>query len=205
MCKRTRPEADPLLVPAQPPTPAVPYSALFRFASPTDKVVLVIGILCSVVNGATMPGEPEVGTVCVCGTAWRPSAPSLSRRLRVFICVVSLCARVRALVFPPPLPPISVFSVFFGRLLDDINTPGDFLHAVTNVAYTFLVLGAIAFVVSFGEVTLMNISATRQIRRVRNVYFKALLRQDVGWYDLTTAGDLASRLAEYVPSPPQPD
>ena len=29
-------------------------------------------------------------------------------------------------------------------------------------------------------------------------YFEALMRQDIGWFDMSSGGDLASRLAEYV-------
>jgi hypothetical protein len=28
------------------------------------------------------------------------------------------------------------------------------------------------------------------------LYFQSLLRQDIGWFDMNSAGDLASRLAE---------
>lgn len=145
MCKKrqSRPEAAALL--PKPVAPQVPYSQLFRFSTPLEKAVLFFGILCSIVNGATMP----------------------------------------------------IFSIFFGRLLDDVNSQSDFISGVTQIAYIFLILGGSAFVVSFGEISLLNISASRQIRRIRTLYFRALLRQDVGWYDLSTAGDLASRLAEY--------
>lgn len=79
----------------------------------------------------------------------------------------------------------------------DVNTKGQFLDSITKIAYIFLGLGGIAFLASLGEMTLLNLSATRQIRRARNAYFRALLRQDIGWFDLSTAGDLSSRLAEY--------
>ena len=69
---------------------------------------------------------------------------------------------------------------------------------VENICYAFLVVGGISFTVSLGEMTLMNISATRQIRRIRLLYFRSLMRQDVGFFDMSTAGDMASRLAEYA-------
>jgi ABC-type multidrug transport system fused ATPase/permease subunit len=53
-----------------------------------------------------------------------------------------------------------------------------------------------SFVASIGEMVFLNLAATSQIRRIRVLYFKALMSQEIGWFDLSTAGDLASRLAE---------
>ena len=43
------------LVSAAAPVKAVPYRQLFRYATPLESVALVVGLLCSVVNGAVMP------------------------------------------------------------------------------------------------------------------------------------------------------
>ena len=45
----------PPLVSAAAPVKAVPYRQLFRYATPLESVALVVGLLCSVVNGAVMP------------------------------------------------------------------------------------------------------------------------------------------------------
>lgn len=37
-------------------------------------------------------------------------------------------------------------------------------------------------------------SARRQAERIRAEYFKSILRQDVGWYDLQKVGSLSSRI-----------
>ena len=91
---------------------------------------------------------------------------------------------------------LPLFSLLFGQLLDDLNSPADIVDRVTKVAIDFLLLGAGAFVASLGEIGLLNVLATNQIERVRQRYFSALLRQDVAWYDENMAGDVASRLAE---------
>ena len=48
------------------------------------------------------------------------------------------------------------------------------------------------------EMAFMNFAAMRQIRRIREKCFDSLLRQEVGWYDVNSAGDLSALLAEYV-------
>ena len=102
------------------------------------------------------------------------------------------CAAVNGVALP-------AFSVLFGTLLDKITTPdGNFSSAVSTICSAFLIIGGGSFILSLGELTFLNISATRQIRRIRNLYYRAILRQNIGWFDLNNAGDLGSRLAEYV-------
>ena len=107
----------------------------------------------------------------------------------VVLFVGSLCAIVNGVTLP-------AFAILMGTLFDKVNEISGFMDAVSDLAIAFISVGGISFLVSLGEMTAMNISASRQIRRVRTKYFEALMRQDVGWYDMNTAGDLASRLAE---------
>jgi hypothetical protein len=39
----------------------------------------------------------------------------------------------------------------------------------------------------------------RLIYDIRKRYMRALLRQDVSWFDVNKAGEVTTRLAEYVP------
>ena len=49
---------------------------------------------------------------------------------------------------------------------------------------------------SFLQVALYVIAAERQVHVLRIEYFKALMRQELGWFDLHKPGDLANRLSE---------
>ena len=42
--------------------------------------------------------------------------------------------------------------------------------------------------------TLMLLSAERQSNKVRNEYFRAIMRQEIGWFDETSSGELTTRL-----------
>lgn len=37
-----------------------------------------------------------------------------------------------------------------------------------------------------------------KVYRIRSEFLKAILRQDVGWYDTKSSNDFASRITEYV-------
>ncbi|CAH8513092.1 unnamed protein product [Schistosoma turkestanicum] len=53
-------------------------------------------------------------------------------------------------------------------------------------------------VVSFMQDFCINISASRQINRIRLLYFKGILRQDIAWYDDHSSGSLISKLSQNI-------
>ena len=94
---------------------------------------------------------------------------------------------------------LPAFAILFGSLIDALHSkPGGFDASVNTLCIAFVVIGAVGFVLSFGQVSLMNITASRQVRTVRKEYLRSLLRQDMAWHDSASAGDLAARLAEYA-------
>jgi hypothetical protein len=110
--------------------------------------------------------------------------------LNVLACVA---AAVDGAIFP-------LFSLLFGELLNAFNAPSgggsDFTETINRYALWFLLIAIGAAIAAFLENALIMVTAERQIRRVREEYLRALLRQDVGFYDLNKAGELAARLVE---------
>lgn len=62
----------------------------------------------------------------------------------------------------------------------------------------FVVLSVSAFLVTFGQVSSFSVSGERLTTRIRILTFKALMRQEVGYYDKeeNASGIVAARLAE---------
>lgn len=69
-----------------------------------------------------------------------------------------------------------------------------------SVAYgiSCAALSAIQFVLGILMVDLLNIAAMRQISKVRKMFLRAVLRQDMAWYDTNTSTNFASRITEWV-------
>ena len=49
---------------------------------------------------------------------------------------------------------------------------------------------------AYGQVTFWLMAAFRQTRQIRIKLFRAILRQDIGWFDTHEAGELNTRIAE---------
>ncbi|EGC33546.1 hypothetical protein DICPUDRAFT_80697 [Dictyostelium purpureum] len=108
--------------------------------------------------------------------------------------VGSFCAIANGATMP-------AISIAFGRLLnvfspDNFKDPNyDLMDQVTKNALIFVYIGIGAFVCSYFEVAFWMLTGERQAIRCRKEYFKAILRQEIGWYDITKSSELSSRIS----------
>lgn len=57
-------------------------------------------------------------------------------------------------------------------------------------------LGCGVLAAAYLQVTFWAMPAKRQARRIRLLFFKAALRQNIGWFDMNPAGELSTRLSK---------
>jgi ATP-binding cassette subfamily B (MDR/TAP) protein 1 len=120
-------------------------------------------------------------------------------KLMVFLGTVGGCAN--GVVLPS-------FSLVFGQLIDAFNKPGsEMLHEITKIALYFTYIGVGALLVNWGELkycdvlifvaqsTCWNLVATRNTKRIREEFMKAIMRQEIGWFDQNQTGELITRMS----------
>ena len=92
---------------------------------------------------------------------------------------------------------LPAFSLIFGELVDEVAlSTDDFVDTVGDLALIFVWIGLAIFVVSYIEVAALTISAERQIKRIRSKYVDSILRQEIGWHDKSSAGEIATRVSK---------
>ena len=52
------------------------------------------------------------------------------------------------------------------------------------------------FITAFFQISTMQLACERQVHKIRLAYYRAVLHQDIGWFDLNASGELTSRLNE---------
>lgn len=62
--------------------------------------------------------------------------------------------------------------------------------------YIFLMIVVAVFIVGYFQVTLMQLACERQVQKIRILFYKSILKQNIGWFDTNPGGELASRLNE---------
>merc|ERR1719295_1419289 len=74
--------------------------------------------------------------------------------------------------------------------------PSDVLEVLQWFGIYMFILSAVLWILSWIFVTCLNLAAARQVFRIRGEFLRAVLRQDIAWYDTNTSTDFASRLTE---------
>ncbi|CAL1537463.1 unnamed protein product [Lymnaea stagnalis] len=64
--------------------------------------------------------------------------------------------------------------------------------------YAFIGIGCGSFICSFVAVSCWSWAAERQVITMRKKFFHAVMRQDIGWFDVHEAGEISSRFSEDV-------
>ncbi|KAJ3078378.1 ATP-binding cassette, sub-B (MDR TAP), member 4, partial [Quaeritorhiza haematococci] len=110
-----------------------------------------------------------------------------------FLVVGGLAAAGNGVLFP-------MFSLIFSSILAVFGNPDidQMRRDAIFWALMFLVLAASAFVVNFLQVSLFSITGERLTKRLRDLSFQALMRQEIGFFDeeRNSTGVLTARLAD---------
>ncbi|KAL2338871.1 hypothetical protein Fmac_013317 [Flemingia macrophylla] len=112
-------------------------------------------------------------------------------------CLLMLVGAISAVAngISTPLMVILIGDVVdaFGGHLDDTQVV---VHEVSKASLKFAAIGACAFVAAFFQVACWVITGERQAARIRDLYLKAILRQDISFFDNeTNSGEVVGRLS----------
>lgn len=91
-----------------------------------------------------------------------------------------------------------LMTLIFGQLINSFGAtdPSHVVKEVSKVALKFLYLGVYACIASFLQVVCWMVTGERQATRIRGLYLKTILRQDIGFFDTeTTTGEVIGRMS----------
>ena len=92
---------------------------------------------------------------------------------------------------------IPFFNILFGQMIDKLNgSPGNFNRTVYTLCISFAVVAAANLVSGVLQVTCWAYSGERQTQKFRERYVKAILSQEIGWFDTVGASELSTKVAE---------
>ena len=87
-------------------------------------------------------------------------------------------------------------DVVIGILGYVCDPPGTLFREVGLYSIYYVALATGLLIVTFLATLVWNVSAYRQSRRMRTAFFRSILRQDIGWFDVKGVSELSTRLAE---------
>ncbi|KAL1777500.1 multidrug resistance protein 1 isoform X1 [Sigmodon hispidus] len=69
---------------------------------------------------------------------------------------------------------------------------------MTRYAYYYTGIGAAVLIVAYIQVSFWCLAAGRQIHKIRQQFFHAIMNQEIGWFDVHDVGELNTRLTDDV-------
>ncbi|KAH9513517.1 Multidrug resistance protein 1 [Bulinus truncatus] len=71
-----------------------------------------------------------------------------------------------------------------------------FEETMTEYALKYIYIGLGVFAATYIHISFLQVVCERQTLKLRKAFFKALLRENIGWYDKQQSGELTTRLAD---------
>ena len=72
----------------------------------------------------------------------------------------------------------------------------EFIGTINTLVLTFLALAVGVFITSSMQVLTFQLAAERQTKKIRLSYYRAIMRQNIAWFDSNPTGELVNRLSE---------
>ncbi|XP_010222845.1 PREDICTED: multidrug resistance protein 1-like [Tinamus guttatus] len=69
---------------------------------------------------------------------------------------------------------------------------------MTRYAYYYSAIAAAVLLAAYVQTSFWTLAAGRQIKKIRKEFFHAIMRQEIGWFDVNDVGELNTRLIDDV-------
>lgn len=114
-----------------------------------------------------------------------------NRRTKIYIGVGLFFACCSGVIFPALA---WLFSGSFSDLSASVDSE-EYLRIIRNLAFSFMILGVVAFMLMSLQSLLLELAATEMTRNFKTLWFQALLRQDMAYFDLRDISGTATTLS----------
>ncbi|KAM9305687.1 bile salt export pump-like [Gastrophryne carolinensis] len=162
----------------------VGFFQLFRFASCSETCMMVFGGLAAVIHGAAQPCMLLVFGVMI----------------DTFILYDIETQELRN---PNKTCINNTISWINGTLVDNENETVscgllDIELEMTRFASYYAGIGCSVLILGYMQICFWVTAAARQVQRIRKLYFRKVMRMEIGWFDCTSVGELNTRMSDDI-------
>ncbi|XP_027534459.1 bile salt export pump isoform X6 [Neopelma chrysocephalum] len=163
----------------------VGFFQLFRFASSTEILMMVVGSFCAIVHGIAQPAVLLVfGAMADTFIEYDIEMQELKDPNKT--CVNNTVVWINGTIHQNE----KNVTVRCGLL--------DIEQEMTRFAGYYAGIGCAILVLGYLQICFWVMSAARQIQKIRKAYFRKIMRMDIGWFDCTSVGELNTRISDDV-------
>lgn len=163
---------------------SVGFFQLFRFATWKEILMMVVGSVCSLVHGAAAPLMLLVyGMMTNTFVSYELEIQELSDPNKT--CFNNTVTWQNGSV----VEKLDNTTIFCGV---------DIESEMTMFAYYYVGIGVGVLILSYFQIALWVSAAARQIQRIRKMYFRKIMRMEIGWFDCNSIGELNTRISDDI-------
>uniref|UniRef100_A0A8D1PBJ5 Multidrug resistance protein 1 n=1 Tax=Sus scrofa TaxID=9823 RepID=A0A8D1PBJ5_PIG len=149
--------------------PAVSVFAMFRYSNWLDRLYMLLGTTAAIIHGAGLP------LMMLVFGEMTDSFASIGN--------------MGNLTFP---------NMIYANCVNCPDNSTTLEEKMTVYAYYYCGIGAGVLVAAYIQVSFWCLAAGRQIHKIRKQFFHAIMRQEIGWFDVHDVGELNTRLTDDV-------
>uniref|UniRef100_A0A8C2U9K0 Bile salt export pump n=1 Tax=Coturnix japonica TaxID=93934 RepID=A0A8C2U9K0_COTJA len=142
----------------------------FRFSSPMEILMMVVGSFCAILHGAAQPGMLLVfGAMADTFIEYDIEMQELKNPNKT--CINNTIVWINVLDIEKEM---TTFAGYYGGI------------------------GCAVLLLGYFQICFWVMAAARQIQKIRKAYFRNVMRMDIGWFDCTSVGELNTRISDDV-------
>ncbi|XP_047608955.1 ATP-dependent translocase ABCB1 isoform X1 [Phacochoerus africanus] len=149
--------------------PAVSVLAMFRYSNWLDRLYMLLGTTAAIIHGAGLP------LMMLVFGEMTDSFASIGN--------------MGNLTFP---------NMSYANCVNCSDNITTLEEKMTVYAYYYCGIGAGVLIAAYIQVSFWCLAAGRQIYKIRKQFFHAIMRQEIGWFDVHDVGELNTRLTDDV-------
>lgn len=174
----------------------------FRYASFLDSLMMLLGALCAIAHGAALPLLMRYFGQIINTLIFQDISSRFARDISNQTGMEINCSSV----FNYTLGNLTLTDTTITSIFQDIPGSGfpnaecllgdEFISQVDIIVLIFVGIAVGVLVVATLQVFTYQFAAERQVYKIRTLYYRAILRQDIAWFDTNPTGELVNRLSE---------
>ncbi|XP_040532614.1 bile salt export pump isoform X4 [Gallus gallus] len=163
----------------------VGFFQLFRFSSPMEILMMIVGSFCAILHGAAQPGMLLVfGAMADTFIEYDVEMQALKDPNKT--CINNTIVWINGTVHQNEKNTTTRCGLL------------DIEKEMTNFAAYYGGIGCAVLLLGYFQICFWVMAAARQIQKIRKAYFRNVMRMDIGWFDCTSVGELNTRISDDV-------
>lgn len=161
----------------------------FRFTSPQDRVMIIIGLILATVHATAMPTLMFVFGIAVRLFADQYHTSNyfdcLHEEQRVNCSAILYCSDIGN-------------QTDYCCLYDQFKCVGNdkLLENLDLITWYCVIITIVVFFSGWAHATIFHFIGDRQILEIRKILFRSIILQDMGWFDVVETSEITSRVTE---------